>query len=187
MSDAGQSPEVTAEARELHERGVEALREGRALDAEDLFREAYEAGHAGAAKDLGDSLAVWRDRDGAREWWRRAADAGITGAAYSLGLHADEEGDPEEAERWYRRAAADEHRDALLNLGKLLEGRDEDESMRLYLRAGAGVRQGRFQHRPAVRQQGSADGGRALVPPGGGARQPVRRVQPGACTAGSRE
>ncbi|MGW6241485.1 hypothetical protein ACWGBX_29790 [Streptomyces sp. NPDC055037] len=67
MSDAGQSPEVTAEARELHERGVEALREGRALDAEDLFRAAYEAGHAGAANDLGDSLAVWRDLDGARE------------------------------------------------------------------------------------------------------------------------
>ncbi|MFE9293093.1 tetratricopeptide repeat protein [Streptomyces niveus] len=136
MTDAGQSPEVTAEARELHERGVEALREGRALDAEDLFREAYEAGHAGAANDLGNSLAAWRDLDGAREWWRRAADAGITEAAFNLALDAEEKGDdPEEAERWYRRAATDEHRDALLNLGKLLEGQDEDESMSLYLRA----------------------------------------------------
>jgi TPR repeat protein len=123
-------------AVELREGALKAQREGRWETAEELFRQAFEAGHPIAAYDVGTGLLDRGDRAGAETWYRRAAEQGVPAAAFEVGYLEERAGDLDEAERWYRRAADGGHRSGILNLGVLLENRGEvPAAMELYHRA----------------------------------------------------
>lgn len=123
-------------AVELREGALAARREGRWEAAEELFRQAYEAGHPVAAYDLAAGLLDRGDRAGAETWYRRAAEHGVPAAAFEVGYLEARGGDQDEAERWYRQAAEGGHRGGILNLGVLLENRgDVPAAMDLYHRA----------------------------------------------------
>ncbi len=123
-------------AVELREGALAAQLEGRWEAAEELFRQAFEAGHPVAAYDLGNGLLEHGDRAGAETWYRRAADEGVPAAAFEVGYLEARGGDPKEAERWYRRAAEGGHSGGILNLGVLLENQgDVPAAMDLYRRA----------------------------------------------------
>lgn len=128
--------EYAPEATALRERGIEAEREGGWAEAEERFRQAFEAGHPVAAHDLGLLLLKRGDDAGAEEWWRRAADLGVPQSAFEIGYLEEQRGNHAEAERWYRQAAGGGHRAGVLNLGVLLEARGAvDEAKELYRRA----------------------------------------------------
>ncbi|MFB9838509.1 SEL1-like repeat protein [Actinoallomurus acaciae] len=132
MTDAQYPPAAV----ELRERALTARREGRWEEAEELFRQAFEAGHPVAAYDLGHGLLDRGDRAGAEAWYRRAAEQGVPAAAFEVGYEEERGGDLNEAERLYRLAAEGGHRSGILNLGVLLENRgDLPEAMELYRRA----------------------------------------------------
>jgi TPR repeat protein len=123
-------------AVELRESALAAQREGRWEAAEELFRQAFEAGHPDAAYDLGAGLLDRGDRAGAETWYRRAAEHGVPAAAFEVGYLEERAGDRDEAERWYRQAAEGGHSGGILNLGVLLENRGEvPAALDLYHRA----------------------------------------------------
>ncbi|GLY89226.1 SEL1-like repeat protein [Actinoallomurus iriomotensis] len=132
MTDAQYPPAAV----ELRERALAVEREGRWAEAEDLFQQAFEAGHPVAAYDLGQGLLDRGDSAGAETWWRRAAEQGVSAAAFEVGYQEERAGDLDEAERWYRQAAEGGHRSGILNLGVLLENQGEPaEAMDFYRRA----------------------------------------------------
>jgi len=123
-------------AVELREGALAARREGRWDAAEELFRQAFEAGHPVAAYDVGSGLLDRGDQAGAETWFRRAAEHGVPAAAFEVGYLEQRGGDLDEAERWYRRAAEGGHRSGILNLGVLLENRgDVPAALEFYQRA----------------------------------------------------
>jgi TPR repeat protein len=123
-------------AVELHESALAAQREERWEAAEELFRQAFEAGHPVAAYDLGAGLLDRGDRAGAKTWYRRAAEHGVPAAAFEVGYLEERAGDLDKAERWYRQAAEGGHSGGILNLGVLLENRGEvPAALDLYHRA----------------------------------------------------
>ncbi|GAA2430752.1 hypothetical protein GCM10010191_50460 [Actinomadura vinacea] len=123
-------------AVELRDHALDAQRQNRWTDAEDLFQQAFEAGHPVAACDLGYSLLRRDDKDGAYEWFRRAAEQGVPSAAFEVGYGAEVRGDPEKAERWYRQAAEGGHQAGTLNLAVLLENRGQvPDAIDLFLSA----------------------------------------------------
>ncbi|NKY88160.1 SEL1-like repeat protein [Nocardia veterana] len=124
------------EATELRERARHAEQTGRAAEAEELFRQAFEAGDPVAAHDLGMLLATRGDDAGAEEWVRRAAELGVPDSAFELGCLEQRRNDLIAAEHWYRRAADNGHRDSLLNLGILRQDRgDHAEAIACFTRA----------------------------------------------------
>ncbi|MGI5233123.1 SEL1-like repeat protein [Actinoallomurus sp. CA-142502] len=132
MTDA----QYPSAAVELRERALAAQREGVWEEAEDLFQQAFEAGHPVAAYDLGIGLFDRGDDDGGRMWCRRAAEQGVPAGAFETGYSAERREDLEEAERWYRQAAEGGHVGGTLNLGVLLEHRGAmPEAMDVYHRA----------------------------------------------------
>ncbi len=132
MSDVPYPPAAV----ELRESALAARSEGRWEAAEELFQQAYEAGHPDAAYDLGNGLIKRGDEAGAEAWWRRAASQGVPAAAFEVGYIEKCDGDLDAAERWYRQAAEGDHVAAILNLGVLLEDQgDVPAAMDLYRRA----------------------------------------------------
>ncbi|MEC3920551.1 tetratricopeptide repeat protein [Nocardia sp. CDC160] len=126
------------ESVELRDRGLAAVREGNLEAAEQLLRQAFEAGHAGAANDLADLLLRRGDREEAIRWWHRGAESGDPECLFELGYVEEAAGDLAAAERWYRRGVEIGGTGSLLNLANILEGRGErDEAMELYRRAWA--------------------------------------------------
>ncbi|MVU75747.1 hypothetical protein GPX89_00635 [Nocardia sp. ET3-3] len=125
-----------AESVELRDRGLEAVRAGDLESAEQLFRRAFETGHAGAANDMADLLLRRGDRDDAVRWWQRGAETDDPDCLFEIGYLDEERGDLVAAEQWYRRGAAVGGGSCLLNLAKIVEGRGErDEALDLYRRA----------------------------------------------------
>lgn len=123
-------------AIELRERALEAQREGRRAEAEELFQQAFEAGHPAAAHDLGLALFARDDDAGGEMWCRRAGEQGVPAGAFEVGYVEERRGNLSEAERWYRQAADSGHSGGALNLGGLLERRGEvSAAMDLYRRA----------------------------------------------------
>ncbi|MEV3925321.1 tetratricopeptide repeat protein [Actinomadura coerulea] len=128
--------EYPAGSVEPYERAMEARRGGNLAEAEELLRQAFEAGHPGGAHELG-NIAAERGADReAVAWWRRAAEAGLPESAFEVGYAAERDGDLETAERWYRRSAEGGFSGGALNLGRLVENRgDVGEAMDFYRRA----------------------------------------------------
>ena len=133
MSDVPYPPAAVG----LLESARAARDEGRWEAAEELFRQAFEAGHPVAAYDLATGLLDHDDRAGSEEWYRRAAERGVPAAAFEVGYIEASGGDLDEAERWYRQAAEGGHRSGTINLGVLLENHRGDvaAAMDLYHRA----------------------------------------------------
>ncbi|MES9604339.1 DUF6882 domain-containing protein [Actinomadura sp. NPDC000929] len=128
--------EYPAGSVEPYERGLEARRGGNLAEAEELLREAFEAGHPGGAHELGSLAAERGDDREALAWWRRAAEAGLPESAFEVGYGAERDGDLETAERWYRRSAEGGFSGGALNLGILLENRgDVEQAMDFFRRA----------------------------------------------------
>ncbi|GAA4918825.1 tetratricopeptide repeat protein [Stackebrandtia albiflava] len=91
--------------------------QGDSAEAAARYREAADAGHAGAMYNLAILLAEQGDIAEAMTWYRKAADTGDTDAAYNLAILLAEQGDTAEAMTWYRKAADTGHTDAMYNLG----------------------------------------------------------------------
>ncbi|WAU82394.1 tetratricopeptide repeat protein [Streptomyces sp. Qhu-G9] len=106
---------------------------GRVEEAEQLYRQAMNAGHTDSAFNLGNLLADAGRVEEAEQLYRQAVDAGHTNAANNLGILLTRAGRVEEAEQLYRQASIAGNTDAAYNLGKLLAdaGRVE-EAEQLY-------------------------------------------------------
>jgi len=115
-------------------RAAEALRQGDAQTARDLFADAADRGDPVGAYGMGVLLfqgqGVARDPEGSTEWFRRAAEQGYPPAQFNLGnayLHGRGVAeDPGSAERWWREAARSGYVRAQFNLGTLLLQETDD-------------------------------------------------------------
>jgi TPR repeat protein len=107
------------EARQLDEAGQDGA-------AVELYRKAAEAGHPGAAYELGEAYrageGVKRDLAQAAEWFGRSADRGSARGQYLAGkVYADGRGVPQDrakAVRYFARAATQGHAPAQFELGR---------------------------------------------------------------------
>ncbi len=104
----------------------EALRLERQRDhagAKAAYRRADEAGHAGAACNLGIMLEAEGQLPEAQAAYARADERGDANGAFNLGCLLDERGDLSGAQAAYERADKRGHAAAATNLGVLLEAR----------------------------------------------------------------
>jgi TPR repeat protein len=114
-------------AAALYERGVAMHDRGAYTAAEQLWRQAAEAGHTDAQFDVGMVLHERGDTDSlaqSEQLWRSAANAGHARAQYNLGCLLDDRGDEDsvvEAEWWWRAAADARHSGARRNVDEITE------------------------------------------------------------------
>jgi TPR repeat protein len=74
-------------AVELRRRALQAWEQRRWADAEDLFRQAFEAGQPIAACAVASLRLSFGDGEGALPWFGRAAERGVTSAAVAPSRH----------------------------------------------------------------------------------------------------
>ncbi|MFD4483498.1 tetratricopeptide repeat protein, partial [Streptomyces sp. NPDC058471] len=100
--------------------GVLLADTGREEEAEQLHRQAMDAGHPEAANNLAVLLADTGREEEADQLFRQAMDAGHTAAAYSLAVLLADTGREEEADQLFRQAMDAGHTAAAYSLAVLL-------------------------------------------------------------------
>ena len=119
-----QSP-LLADAKTDGDRGIEAYRQGRLIEAMELLERSSQGGYAPAQVMLAFILDTSERDDEAFEWYRQAAEANLPAGIFGLGsMYAKGEGverDPVEAGRLIRRAAEMEHLPAMRSYASALE------------------------------------------------------------------
>src|SRR2546427_7025936 len=102
---AGEHRSAEGDPASVYEKALELEEAGQTDQAEALYRQAAEAGHAAAANNLGLLLDARGAGEEAEGWYRRGAESGSLDAAYNLALLLHERGAGADAETWFRKAA----------------------------------------------------------------------------------
>ncbi|MFJ2968628.1 tetratricopeptide repeat protein [Streptomyces collinus] len=136
MAEAAWRPLAPHVPRAAFSLGILLAQAGQGEEAEEMYRQAADAGYTDAAINLGVLLADAGRVEEAEEVYRKALDAGHASAVGNLGTLLAMTGRAEEAEEMYRKALDAEDASAAYNLGNLLaEAGRVEEAEEMYRQA----------------------------------------------------
>lgn len=182
-------PVAVMAADDAYEQGRSAYREGRYVEAFQIWEPLAERGHSLAQFSIGNlyfaGRGVTQDQSESARWFRRAAEQGFAPAQFNLG-NAYKNGngvvqDDVAATRWWRAAAEQNFAPAQYNLGTQYYfgrgvTRDKEEALEWYRRAAAnGHERARTILGQVAEEQKDAGGAVAATPP---PAPPERREKP---------